>query len=172
MQNIPETRLKWISDPVELQSDWQAVPTEYSMSSRQSIAFSAVVAPSAISLLHSSWHRRAGLHPFGGQTEFCPIRWGGVVADILRDPYSVGVVAEIFRDPCTVGGGVSSTTFRVIQTCIVVCPNNVDSLPALMSTNSPNWGGGNCPRPVRLWWLGRLGSWIFLRSCCQPSHWN
>ena len=30
---------------------------------------------------------------------------GGVVAEILRDPYSVGggVVAEIFRDPYSVG---------------------------------------------------------------------
>ena len=32
----------------------------------------------------------------------------------------------------------------VNQTCIVFCPNNVDSLPELMSTNCPNGGGGNC----------------------------
>ena len=38
-------------------------------------------------------HRRTGQHPFGGgQTEFCPngFSGGGVVAEIFRDPYSVG----------------------------------------------------------------------------------
>ena len=50
-------------------------------------------------------HRRTGQHPFGGgQTEFCPngFSGGGEIAEILRDPYSVGgggVVAENFRDP-------------------------------------------------------------------------
>ena len=44
----------------------------------------------------------------GGQTEFCPngFSGGGLVAEIFRDPYSVGgggVVAEIFRDPYSVG---------------------------------------------------------------------
>ena len=33
---------------------------------------------------------------------------------------------------------------RVFKTCIVFCPNNVDSLPEFMSTNCPNWGG-SCP---------------------------
>ena len=48
---------------------------------------------------------RANIH-LGGQTEFCPNGFsGGVVAEIFRDPYSVGggVVAEIFRDPYSVG---------------------------------------------------------------------
>ena len=39
-------------------------------------------------------NRRTGQHPLGGgQTEFCPNRFGGgggVVAGIARDPYSVG----------------------------------------------------------------------------------
>ena len=48
-------------------------------------------------------HRRTGQHPFGGgQTEFCPNGFGGgggVVAEIFRDPYSVGrrKVATVFR---------------------------------------------------------------------------
>ena len=33
----------------------------------------------------------------------------------------------------------------VNQTCIVFCPNNVDSLPELMSTTCPNWGGATAP---------------------------
>ena len=40
---------------------------------------------------------RANIH-LGGQTEFCPNGFsggGGVVAEIFRDPYSVGV-AEFF----------------------------------------------------------------------------
>ena len=34
---------------------------------------------------------RANIH-LGGQTEFCPngFKWGGVVAEIFRDPYTVG----------------------------------------------------------------------------------
>ena len=44
----------------------------------------------------------------------------------------------------------------VNQTCIVFCPNNVDSLPEFMSTNCPNWGGGRqlpplTPHTIRLW---------------------
>ena len=37
-------------------------------------------------------HRRTGQHPFGGADRVLPewIQWGGVVADIFRDPYSVG----------------------------------------------------------------------------------
>ena len=51
---------------------------------------------------------RANIHLGGGGTEFCPngFSGGGVVAEIFRDPYSVGgggVVAEIFRDPYSVG---------------------------------------------------------------------
>ena len=40
-------------------------------------------------------HRRTGQHPFGGADRVLPewIQWGG------------GVVAEIFRDPYSVGGG-------------------------------------------------------------------
>ena len=56
---------------------------------------------------------RANIH-LGGQTEFCPngFSGGGVVAEIFRDPYSVGgggvVVAEIFRDPYYMGGRIFS----------------------------------------------------------------
>ena len=59
--------------------------------------------------------------------------WGGVVAEIFRDPYSVGWQNRPY--------------IRVIQTCIVFCPNNVDSLPEFMSTNCPNWGGAAAPLP-------------------------
>ena len=34
---------------------------------------------------------------------------------------------------------------RVIHTCFVFCPNNVDSLPECLSTNCSNWGGGSYP---------------------------
>ena len=59
---------------------------------------------------------RADIH-LGGQTEFCPngFSGGGVVAEIFRDPYSVGgggVVAEIFRDPYSVG---LQNLFRYLQ---------------------------------------------------------
>ena len=37
----------------------------------------------------------------------------------------------------------------VNQTCIVFCPNNVDSLPELMSTKCPNWGGATAPLTPR-----------------------
>ena len=62
----------------------------------------------------------------------------------------------------------------VNQTCIVFCPNNIDSLPELMSTNCPNWGGGGqlppdpssrTPMMVRTRYIGLedirpdLGSW-------------
>ena len=100
---------------------------------------------------------RANIH-LGGQTEFfCPngerklfaadhIRWGGVVAEISSDLQ--GVVADIFSVNCN-----NRPYIRVNQTCIVFCPNNLDSLPELMSTNSPNWGGQLpplTPHPVRL----------------------
>ena len=51
--------------------------------------------------MHKTIGVRANIH-FGGQTEFCPNGFsggGGVVADIFRDPYSVG------------GGGGSSINF-------------------------------------------------------------
>ena len=56
-------------------------------------------------------HRRTGQHPFGGgRPSFARMDsvGGGVVAEIFRDPCSVGgggggVVAEIFRDPYSVG---------------------------------------------------------------------
>ena len=45
--------------------------------------------------MHHGRHRRTGQHPFGGADRVLPewIQWGG------------GVVAEIFRDPYSVGGG-------------------------------------------------------------------
>ena len=53
--------------------------------------------------LVGSNHRRTGQHPFGGggQTEFCPNGFSG----------GGGVVAEIFRDPYSVGGGGNSRNF-------------------------------------------------------------
>ena len=66
----------------------------------------------------------------------------------------------------------------VNQTCIVCCPNNVDSLPELMSTNCPNWGG-NCPlTPIPYAYgcihLTELRSQIYfckkLFSLCQVQH--
>ena len=117
--------------------------------------------------IHTVIGVRANIH-LGGQTEFCPNGFGGgggVVAEFFfRDPYSVGegVVAKIFRDPYSVGCQnlfpLTLVTYPkfvfffpltavtpVFQTCIVFCPNNVASLPEFMSTNCPNWGGGNCP---------------------------
>ena len=37
-------------------------------------------------------HRRTGQHPFGGADRVLPewFQWGGVVAEIFRDPYFVG----------------------------------------------------------------------------------
>ena len=96
-------------------------------------------------------HRRTGQHPFGGSTRVLPewrtqfvcsrtdsVGWGGgVVAEIVRD--FQGVVAGIFPVNCN----NRPLLIRVNQTCIVFCPNSLDSLPELMSTNCPNWGGGN-----------------------------
>ena len=54
-------------------------------------------------------HRRTGQHPFGGADRVLPewIQWGG------------GVVAEIFRDPYSVGGGGSSRNFPGSVFCVV-----------------------------------------------------
>ena len=105
-------------------------------------------------------HRRTGQHPFGGADRVWPewIQWGGG-----------GVVAENFPGSIFCGGGGgSSRNFSgihilwggrifsefmffpvncVIQTCIVFCPNNVDSLPEFMSANCPNWGAAAPPAP-------------------------
>ena len=90
----------------------------------------------------------------GGSRNFSgiPILWGeGVVAQIFRDPYSVGGKKNPLTPvtyPQFVFFSVNCSTIpsiRVIQTCIVFSPNNVDSLPELMSTNCPNGGGGSCP---------------------------
>ena len=77
---------------------------------------------------------------------------GGVVAKKFRDPYSVGYqnffryLQEQTLNSCFFPVNCNiRPKIRVIQTCIVFCPNNVDSLPEFMSTNCPNWGGGNCP---------------------------
>ena len=84
----------------------------------------------------ASHHRRTGRHPFGGADRVLPewIQWGGVVAEISRD-----WGARIFSVNSS-----NRPSIRVIQTCIVFCPNNVDSLPEFMSTLCPNWGG-SCP---------------------------
>ena len=111
---------------------------------------------------------RANIHWGGGQTDFCPNgfrRWGGGGSS-RNFPGSIicggKVVGDIFRGPCapdSVGGGNGSIFsvncsnipyIRVIQPCIVFCPNNVDSVRIILSTNCPNWGGATAPRPVRL----------------------
>ena len=50
---------------------------------------------------------RANIH-LGGQTEFCPNGFSGGGG---------GVVAEIFRDPYSVGGGGSSRNFPGSKLC-------------------------------------------------------
>ena len=58
---------------------------------------------------------RANIHLGGGKPSFARMDTvGGVVAEIFRDPYSVGgggVVAEIFRHPYSVGGAVVAEIF-------------------------------------------------------------
>ena len=89
---------------------------------------------------------------------------GGVVAEIFRDLQNPtafggggGVVAEMFSDLQGVVAEIFPVNnrpyIRVNQTCIVFCPNNLDSLPELISTSCPNWGGGQLtpPPPIRLW---------------------
>ena len=69
----------------------------------------------------------------GGQTEFC-------VAEFFPLPTVTYPKFGFFH--------VNSSNrpkIRVSHTCIVFCPNNVDSLPEFMSTNCPNWGGGQLP---------------------------
>ena len=118
-------------------------------------------------------HRRTGQHPLGGGGRPCFARMnsvgegGGVVAEIFRDPYSGGggVVAEIFRWRGSPTSGrifsINSSnkpSIRVIQTCIGFCPNNVASLPECMSTNCPNWGGGQLsPLPPVPYAYGQKG---------------
>ena len=91
---------------------------------------------------------RANIH-WGGGNRVCPNGFGGGGGSSRNVPSSPGA------RPIRWGGGVVAECFRnipsirVIRTCIVFCPNNVDSLPELMSTNCPNWGGGagHCPAP-------------------------
>ena len=62
---------------------------------------------------------------------------GGVVAEIFRGLQ--GVVAEFFF-PLT---AITDPKFVLIE--LVFCPNNLDSLPELMSASCPDWGGGQLP---------------------------
>ena len=108
-------------------------------------------------------YRRTGQHPFGGGganrflPEWIPTVGGGGSSRNFPGSIICGgkVVGDIFRGPCapdSVGGGVMAAFFpltavtypMVIQPCFVFCPNNVDSVRIILSTNSPNWGG-NCP---------------------------
>ena len=63
---------------------------------------------------------------------------GGVVAEIFcaRFGWERGRWQNFFRN---------RPSIRVIQPFIVFCPNNVHSLSDFMSTNCPNWGGGQLP---------------------------
>ena len=100
---------------------------------------------------------------------------GGVVAQIFRHlPERArfsggrgGGSGRIFSVNCS-----NRPSIRVIQTCIVFCPNNVDSLPELMSTNCPNWGA-TAPRPVRLCLppiTGRIPDKIFCPTLACFGH--
>ena len=109
----------------------------------------------------------------GGQTEFCPNGFSGGGGSSRNFPGSIfsggGGSSRNFPGSILCGwqNFFSSRQwqtlnsfffrygpeFRIIQTCIEFCPNNLHSLPEFMSTNCPNWGG-SCPpcppRPVRL----------------------
>ena len=91
---------------------------------------------------------RANIH-WGGADRVLPewIRWGGGSRQKFSEIHILWG-GRFFSVNCS-----NRPENRVIQTCIVFCPNNVDSLPEFMSTNCPNWGGGcpPAPRPVRLW---------------------
>ena len=64
---------------------------------------------------------RANIH-LGGQTEFCPngFSGGGVVAEIFRDPYSVGGGGSSRNFPGSIfsGGGGSSRHFPGSILCV------------------------------------------------------
>ena len=127
-----------------------------------------------------SYSVRDNIH-LGGQTEFCPNGFGGgegggssrnFPSSVFSGggggssrnfPWSIFSRAEGSSAgfPSSPESGtvfpltaVTDPSIRVIQTGFVFCPNNVDSLPELMSTNCPNWGGQLPPpapaRPVRL----------------------
>ena len=118
---------------------------------------------------------RANIHLGGGGADrVLPewIQWGGGSSRNVPGSRFCGgrVVAEIFRDPDSVGWqnfSVNSSnrpsirvfcpinssnrpSIPVIHTCIVFCPKNFDSLPEFMSTNCPNWGATAPPQ------LGRI----------------
>ena len=60
----------------------------------------------------------ANIHLGGGQTEFCPNRFGGggVIVDIFRDPYSVGGgSSRHFPRPIRWGGGLWQNFVRLLQ---------------------------------------------------------
>ena len=131
-------------------------------------------------------HRRTGQHPFGGgQTEFCPngFSGGGVVAEIFRDPYSVGGGGSSRHFPGSVFCGVTELfpVTAVTDPKFVFFPLNAVTYPKfvfskhvlcfarIMSTLCPNScrqtariGGGQLPPcpPSRT----PMGTLVFLGS--------
>ena len=111
--------------------------------------------------MHTHMHIgvRANIH-LGGQTEFCPNgeRKLFVTLPCQGEHNNNELLQSLFFDVRRVVGPMNvsfvtppetylSQLRGVNQTCIVFCPNNVDSLPELMSTNCPNWGGQLPPAP-------------------------
>ena len=80
----------------------------------------------------------------GGSSSYCPgsiFCGGGVVAEIFRDPYSVGW--QDFSVNCRT---VTDPEFGLFKH--VLCFARIMStLPEFMSTNCPNWGGQLPPVP-------------------------
>ena len=103
---------------------------------------------------------RANIH-LGGQTEFCPNGFGGggVVAEIFRDPYSVGGGSRRHFPGsmrARFGGGVVAEFFPLTA---VTCPkfvlfNHVLCFARIMSTLCPDYCrqtariGGQLPSPL------------------------
>ena len=88
-------------------------------------------------------HRRTGQHPFGGgQTAFCPNGFGGggVVAEIFRDPYSVGGGGRNFPRPIRWAGGVVAELFPLtaVTDPRFVLFKHVLCFARIMSTLCPN----------------------------------
>ena len=86
-------------------------------------------------------HRRTGQHPFGGADRVLPewIRWGGgVVADIFRDPYSVGCLNLFPLTPVT---GPKFVLFKQVlcftRIMSTLCPNSCRQTARI--------GGGQLP---------------------------
>ena len=129
-----------------------------------------------------AYNRRTGQHPFGGHNEFCPngFSGGGVVADIFRDPYSLGGSSRHF--PASIFCGVADffplTAVTDQKLCVFsltavtdpkfVLFKHVFSFARIMSTLCPNscrqtariGGGAAAPCPP-----SRTPMTINIRAC-------